>query len=148
MAMTETLPSREAMLDYLRYVTSEWRLRHYAAGELGDGKPATSGALFQLLGKRYEAFAEGDGARDEIVARTYRLVRSVLGQPIREATDRRVLEHKIIEAAWRGDTAAVDALTRELVTKNERPTPPETRFVPLRDHGRFTKAPFGRRQAW
>lgn len=145
----ETLPSREAMLDLLRFVTSEWRVRHYAAGELGEDKAPTSGARFVLNGRSYELFAEGDGARDKIVEDAYRLVRAVLGRPIRAALDRRHLERQIVAAAWRGDEAQVSALTTELVMANEKTrATPEARFVPLRAHERKNTAPFGRRQAW
>lgn len=130
----ESLPDRAYQLEWVRRVAPDLRIRHGEPWPDADEGPDTcSIALFTIGGEQRMARVEGPDARDKIVEHLYRYVRDLLGRPMRRAVASRAIEQQIVAASFAGNTSAVEALTRELVTSNEgSPSAPrEKRYEPI-----------------
>ncbi len=147
------LPSREAMLAWVRHVDPASRFRHTTV-ERDGVEVDVSGCRMTVAGEPVELYAEGVDAEDKIVELAYREVRARLGRPLTSPLAYgRDLERQIIAARFAGQHAHADALEAELISvrTGSAAQPRERRFeqdsmVNRRDPP--TRAPFGQRPIW
>ncbi|MHB8533027.1 MAG: hypothetical protein ACYDC2_09935 [Solirubrobacteraceae bacterium] len=113
------------MLEWVRYVAPDLRIRHDEVlrieGEEGaECEIRGSICIFTLEGQRFVGSATGENAHDDIVALAYRHCREFLGVAEQQDPHRsRELEQQIVAARRAGQDAIADALTSELVNRNE-----------------------------
>lgn len=108
---------------------------------------SSSRALFTYRGRAFSVIARNADHREAVIVDSYLTLRDECGYPV-EPPRTRELEAQIVQARFRGDDAAADALERELVTLNAGGAGKRR----VRNHGQAQttpeRAPFGRREAW
>ena len=103
--MTPREPTRNEMLEWLRYTCSDFRMQH---------RTEVSAARFTYLGTIYEIQA----THEKIVRDAFEALREAMGAPVTKASDSRTLEPLIIAARFRGDHEQADRLEKEAAGKS------------------------------